>query len=137
MSDQSSIKKHFNKAVNIPVTNTFLNSRETVTLSAGYNTPKWIEFCRYFLKAGFKIYLYEARQTVSKYITLKKENIKDVEFKVRFSNHKPIKSRELGKDCDFFVGKTHTGIRTTHDAKMAALHFFNSKENNDVDSRAA
>jgi hypothetical protein len=40
------------------------------------------------------------------------------QFKVRFSNHKPIHARELRGDCDFFVG--HTNLTVTHTAQ--AIH---------------
>ncbi len=101
------------KATNVKVTKKLLDQRAKIVMDKGYSKQKWIEFCEQLLEEGYVCYLYEARQTFSKYITIKK---KKVEVKVRFSNHRPIKSRELNNDCDFFVGITHTGIRTKDDA---------------------
>jgi len=87
----------------------------------GYKKSKWIELCEVLLKNGFEISLYEARKSVSKYLTLKRD---DKEFKIRFSNHKPIKRREEKGDCDFFVGISNSTVTTTHDALDAVkLHF--------------
>lgn len=90
-----------------------LLNREKVSRDLGYPCPKWIQFCRYFLSKRCKVCLYEAKLTRSKYVDV---ILNGRQVKVRFSNHKPIQSRELAKDCDFFVGVTHTGIRTTEDA---------------------
>ena len=73
------------------------------------------------MRLGFTVELYEARQTKSKYCTVRHAG---KQFKVRFSDHKPIYRREMQGDCDFFVGHTHTGIRTTHDAANAVCNFF-------------
>ena len=90
--------------------------------SAKYGKAKWIIFSEKLLEKGYTLYLYEARKTVSKYITVRKDGR---EFKVRFSNHKPIKERELWGDCDFFVGLTHLGCTTTQDALLAVERYFN------------
>lgn len=74
--------------------------------------------------AGFHLELYEARQTKSKYITVRREGDWSRSYKVRFSDHKPIHYREMAGDCDFFVGVTHTGTRNTHDAINAVCNFF-------------
>ena len=68
--------------------------------SKKYGKAKWIIFAEELLHKGFKISLYEARRTFSKYLTVEKDG---KYFKVRFSNHKPIKERELNNDCNFFV----------------------------------
>lgn len=60
--------------------------------------------------------LYEARQTFSKYITVRHQGR---QFKVRFSNHKPIRSRQFSNDCDFWVGFHHEGWSKTEDAVVA------------------
>ncbi len=99
------------KANNISVTTSFLNSR----ISPRYGKQKWIEFCEHLLNDGFELSLYEARETVSKYITVKHNGR---EFKVRFSNHMPNKTRELNGDCDLFVGKTHKGIINSKTAML-------------------
>jgi len=101
------------KATGNKVTIQFINSRMEILESKGYGKTKWIEFCEKMNENGFSCYLYEAKSTLSKYIAVKYGN---KELKVRFSNHKPIKSRELNNDCDFFVGVTNTGVRTTEDA---------------------
>lgn len=90
-----------------------LANRISAAEANGYGKAKWIEFCETLMADGFACYLYEARQTFSKYVTVSNGR---VEVKVRFSNHRPIKDRELAGDCDFFVGITHTGTRTTTDA---------------------
>lgn len=106
-------RQYGGKVTNGEVTLDLLADRVKRHAEQGYSKAKWIEFCEIMLKAGFKVSLYEARKTFSKYVTV--SDGRD-EFKVRFSNHKPIKSRELHGDCDFFVGITHTGVRTTGDA---------------------
>jgi hypothetical protein len=113
------------KATNLSVSPAFLQERFERSAKLGFGKQKWIIFCELLLADGFSLSLYEARQTASKYITVKKDGRA---FKVRFSNHKPIKGRELGGDCDFFVGRTHTGIRTTQDALAAVASHF-KKEN--------
>ena len=87
---------------------------------------KWIRFCQFFMERGFEVRLYEATNSVSKYVTLTR---KGSSFKVRFSNHMPIERREANRDCDFFVGVTHYGITRARDAAIAAITFFKEKEN--------
>ncbi len=98
-----------------------IEKRVEKAIASWYSKPKWIEFCEHFMEKGFKIRLYEARKTVSKYVTVQKGS---KEFKVRFSNHKPIHQREMMGDCDFFVGVTHTGVRTTSMAIDEVTKFF-------------
>lgn len=104
------------KATNKRVTKDFLLSR----ISEQYGKQKWISFCESLLEEGYEVYLYEARKTFSKYITVKKG---DKSFKVRFSNHKPIYHREVNKDCDFFVGVTNLGVTTTANALEAVREY--------------
>lgn len=96
------------------VTKKYLYRRNSFYVKAGYPMTKWIYFCTTMIKAGFTCYVYEARQTNSKYVTVTDGGYFSV--KIRFSDHKPIYQRELAGDCDFFVGVTHTGVRTTEDA---------------------
>lgn len=103
----------------------YLTSRGDATVKAGYPLPKWISFCREMLDLGLNVKLYEAKSTVSKYVYLKRGK---KEFKVRFSNHKPNKHKEKINDCDFFVGVTNTGVRTTDDAIKEVKRFFNLNE---------
>ena len=115
-------KKKIKKAKNIYLTREFLKSRENTRLPV----QKWILFSYYFLDKGYKIQLYEARFTFSKYLTLIKG---EKSCKVRFSNHKPIRSREENKDCDFFVGVTNLQVSTAHDVAIKVLEFFGEKRN--------
>lgn len=115
------------KAVNLCLTEEFLSVRANRTIAAGFEKPKWISFCETLLKLGYTLYLKEAQKTYSKYITVRKEG--HPRFKVRFSNHMPIKSMELRDSCDFFVGRTHTGVRTTSDALTAVWDHFNKRKN--------
>lgn len=90
--------------------------------SKGYDIPKWIVFCYAQLLRGRDVWVYDAVMTVSKYVYVRD---KGRQFKVRFSNHKPSRMREVVEhDCDFFVGVTHTGVRTYIDAWNACEKFF-------------
>lgn len=109
------------KANNIAVTQPYLATRTARAVALGYSKPRWIEFCEVALRRGLTVYLYEARRTVSKYITLRHGG---KSFKVRFSDHKPIARREAQKDCDFFVGVTNHTVTTTGDAVRAAMAHF-------------
>jgi len=109
------------KAKNLQLTQPYLTLRAMRAVSLGYPKPKWIDFCEVALRRGFSASLYEAKHTVSKYVTLRKAGRS---FKVRFSNHKPIKAREVGGDCDFFVGVTNRAVTTTGDALRAAMVHF-------------
>lgn len=115
------------KANGEAVTPRYLNRRVMYLAAAGYGKTKWITFCERMMQEGFSCYLYEARQTFSKYITV--TDHKNISVKVRFSDHKPIYQRELKGDCDFFVGVTHTGVRTTDDA----IKFILSKKGVKID----
>lgn len=114
-------KKSVGKADNILVTKEFLDKRASYSINKGYGKQKWIIFCEALLLEGYSIRLYEAKNTFSKYVTVIKDK---KQFKVRFSNHKPIYQREIKKDCDFFVGVTHTGVRTTEDALIKIKNYF-------------
>jgi hypothetical protein len=113
--------KRNKKATNKILTMDYLKGRAEGLVAAGFSKSKWIYFCEEMMRLGFTVELYEARQTKSKYCTVR-HNGKS--FKVRFSDHKPIYHREMNGDCDFFVGWTHTGIRNTHDAANAVCNFF-------------
>lgn len=93
--------------------------------SKKYGKQKWIIFAEELLNSGFEVQLYEARKTFSKYLTVKRG---DRQYKVRFSNHKPIFRRELNKDCDFFVGVTNFEVTTTKQALQAVYEYFNMGE---------
>ncbi len=108
--------------MNIIVTKKFLEDKTPKVKH--FTTPKWVEFCLYFIDCpGITISYYEAKKTASKYIILHKNN---QQFKVRFSNHKPIKLREKRGDCDFFVGVNNLSVSTTIDAIKATERWINS-----------
>lgn len=117
-------KKANNRAVNTD----FLRHRAEYSAKLGFAKQKWVLFCERMIAEGLVCSLYEARQTVSKYITVRHPDNYSHSFKVRFSNHKPIKHRETAGDCDFFVGYTHLGIQTTDQAIKKTLEFFNLLE---------
>lgn len=103
------------KARGVLVTEALLRQRVG---SGKLGVSKWIQYCRFMLAAGYTVHLYEARQTVSKYVTTSHGG---AQYVVRFSNHKPNKRREMNHDCDMFVGVTHTGSRTMDDAIRVCL----------------
>lgn len=104
------------KVKNQFISQNFLDERYRKSAEGGYPKAKWIEFCEEMLRQGFRISLYEAKKTFSKYITIYHGG---QSFKVRFSNHKPIPQRELKGDCDFFVGVTNLTVSRTSDAIVA------------------
>lgn len=102
------------KATHETITMDELRRREKWSWYLGFPTPRYVDFCRTAIRMGLKVTLYEARSTVSKYVTLTDDRGRSL--KVRFSNHKPIHHRELAGDCDIFVGVTNLGVTTTLDA---------------------
>lgn len=109
------------------VNDSFLNARAARAVVRGFEVPRYIEFCREAMKMGLAVHLHEAITTVSKYVTLVTKDKARRTFKVRFSNHKPNRGKELEGDCDFFVGHTHTGVRTTSDALVAVKKWMEGK----------
>lgn len=116
------------KANNVRVTKNFLFQRVSDAKAKGYEKAKWIEFCEKMLAEGYHVKLYEARKTVSKYVTVIFPHDPSQKFKVRFSNHRPIKHREVSGDCDFFVGVTNLGVTTTDQAVKATLEYFKQEK---------
>ena len=114
----------YRKANGNKLTPEFLESR----ISQQFGKQKGISFCEALIEEGYTCYLYEARHTYSKYITVTDKTHR--RFKVRFSNHKPIRYREKQGDCDFFVGVTNFKVTTTTDALKAVRDFF-ERENNE------
>lgn len=88
-----------------------------------YSTPKYLLFIRDMIESGWEVKLHEVR--VSKYVFISKGA---VTFKIRFSNHKPILSKELEEDCDFYVGVSHKQVSTTQQIMEAVKE----KENGEV-----
>jgi len=109
------------KARNRPLDHAYLDARDCARNSE-LPTQKWVEFCRTLLDEGYSLTLYEALRTVSKYVTV------NGSYKVRFSNHKPIESREANGDCDFFVGVTNLGVTNTKMALAAVRRHFGLKD---------
>jgi hypothetical protein len=125
--DRPSVRRTvFGKATNLRIDAQYLADRAIALERAGYPKSKWIGFCELMLTYDLTVELYEARQTVSKYVTLTNGNGR--RYKVRFSNHRPIHARELGGDCDFFVGVTNLRVTTTEHAVAAALAHFGLRE---------
>ena len=108
------------------ITKEFLQSRSDYAHNSGFSTQKWILFCEEILKRNYECYLYEARYTVSKYITVCDANT-GKKYKVRFSNHKPNKDKEIQGDCDFFVGVSNLTVTTWQEALQATLKYFKVK----------
>jgi hypothetical protein len=73
-----------------------------------FPTPKYLLFIKQFIEAGWQVKLYKAG--VSKYVFV--YNQSEI-YKIRFSNHKPLYSKEIENDCDFYVGISHTQVSTT------------------------
>lgn len=109
------------KARGLNVTLGFLKERSELAERGGWEEPKWIGFCRTLIAAGFYMSLYEAKETRSKYITVKRG---EKSFKVRFSNHRPSRSQEEAGDSDFYVGVANHVTHTTADALKAVADFF-------------
>jgi hypothetical protein len=110
------------KLTNETVTKEYIAKRHAAYVARGFpDKAKWMIFCEMMLDRGYGVKVYEARKTVSKYITV---IYNEKEFKVRFSNHRPICAREINGDCDFFVGRTNLGVSTTAHAIVAVDRFF-------------
>jgi len=110
------------KAKNLKLTAHYLASRIDGLAQQGWPKPKWIIFCETVISHGLSAQLYEARKTVSKYITVRDKRGRS--FKVRFSNHRPNSVREENGDCDFFVGVANKTVTTTEQAIAATLKHF-------------
>lgn len=77
---------------------------------SGYSIPKWIQFCEAAISMGFRVGVYAAVTTVSKYIYLSRGGITK---KVRFSNHRASYAMEDAGDCDYYIGRGNFGVITT------------------------
>jgi hypothetical protein len=95
----------------------FLQQRAAFHARANYPKAKWIQFCEAMIKAGYRVEMYEARKTVSKYITVFNGSRR---FKLRFSNHGAMHQGPL-EDCDYFVGRNSFGTTTTEMAIDATI----------------
>lgn len=110
------------KLIDEEVTPQLLAHRVRVHSASGYPKAKWIRFCEVLLAEGYTLTIYEARRTVSKYITVNYPG--GTPYKVRFSNHRPIMEREAAGDCDFFVGRTNLTITHSRQALDAVRKHF-------------
>ena len=106
------------------VTKDMLRKRRARLMGMGYPPSQWILFCEEMLKIGYKVSVKETLSTHSKYI--KVHGPGDTTYLVRFSNHKPNRFREINNHCDYFVGITHTGVRTMNMAISAVRDCFNA-----------
>lgn len=79
----------------------YLDELKPKYTAKGYPIPKWIIFCETMLHHGWGVFLYRAQTSVSKYVYIKYAGL---EYKIRFSDHKPAREREEIQDCDYFVG---------------------------------
>ena len=102
----------------------YLETRITNVRNAGYPVSRWLIFSRDLIARGFTVRLYEAKATVSKYLTISRPETGRKPCVIRFSNHKPAKHREERGDCDFFVGRTNFTVTTTEDAKDFVEEWF-------------
>lgn len=114
-------RPHYPKANFLPLTADYLERRATASIAKGYTKQKWIEFCETLLAEGYHLKLYEAKNTVSKYVHVQRGGKR---FKVRFSNHKSAAHRENAGDCDYYVGVGHKGTTTTAMALEAVRKHF-------------
>ena len=125
--------KSYYKVTNRVLDKEFLSIRNTYNQKYNYPKQRWIQFCEYFIKRDFKVSLYEARKTRSKYVTVYGNF--DLEFVVRFSDH-PTQIQKKGlppsdtRRCDFFVGPGFGNCPwfTLSDGISATINYFKSPE---------
>jgi hypothetical protein len=79
------------------------------TYPKGFDKPKYLRFILRMLREGWQAKLYVANK-VSKYVFVYKG---DEIYKIRFSNHKPLVSKELDNDCDFYAGISNLHVTKT------------------------
>jgi len=75
-----------------------------------YPTPKWLLFVQSLLLTGWIVGVHKAETTHSKYVYIRKDKKR---YKIRFSNHRPSKKKELYGDADFYVGISNLNVTTT------------------------
>lgn len=102
-----------------------LAERRLRAQTRGYPIPKWVRFCQLMREKHFKVFFYDSRSTVSKYVYIRRKG--HSQFKVRFSNHKANFQNEKAGDSDFYVGVGNAGVTTTEDAIKATLDHFGVK----------
>lgn len=87
-----------------------------------YKPPKYIAFMELMILKGWNVKLYTAG--VSKYVFVSKGTHT---YKIRFSNHKPIYTKKIQNDCDFYVGITHKQSLKTETVIEKILHLYHVK----------
>ena len=96
-----------------------LESRNASYERRGYGRAKWIDFILTLRAQGLRVGVYEAATTFSKYVYVIFPG--GGVFKVRFSNHRPAKSKQVEDDSDFYVGVSNGLVTRTEDA-LAAIY---------------
>ncbi len=96
----------------------YLDSLKPSYTSQDYPIPKWIIFSQTLIKDGWVVRLYRAKTTFSKYLFISRDKKM---LKIRFSNHKANKLKELANDCDFYVGVGNKGVITTEELLRTLL----------------
>ena len=65
--------------------------------------PVWVQLCDAIIALGLRVSIYDSKSTVSKYIEVYRENHKNC-FKIRISNHAPVRGSRNFEPSDFYVG---------------------------------
>lgn len=100
-----------------------LEARNASYERRGYGRAKWIDFILTLRAQGLRVGVYEAATTFSKYVYVVFPD--GGVFKVRFSNHRPAKSKQVEDDSDFYVGVSNGLVTRTEDA-LAAIYAIQS-----------
>jgi hypothetical protein len=123
---KNKVNRKFPRLRHANVTKSQLDARAEYSVSKGYSVQKWIQFCRSMMDEGFRVNVYEAQTTFSKYIVITDPK-GHRKFKVRFSNHRPNKRAESEEDSDFYVGVANNKTTTTEQAITATLSHMNGQ----------
>lgn len=90
-----------------------------------YPAPKWVLFAEQMIALGATVSFVESEKSVSKYVTV---NYQRKTVKVRFSNHKPSRNKELLQECDYYAGvSNYKTLKTTQIIELVAKDLFNKK----------
>lgn len=105
-----------------PVTPELIARKVTPEYLDRWGKPKWAQFCETLLEEGFRVFLYMARRTNSKYVYVSKAS--GVWLKIRFSDHKANLNQEKGSDSDYYVGRGNFGAITTGQVLQEVRNYF-------------
>lgn len=101
--------------------------RSIAIQNKGYPISKWL-FCAWAcIESGLDVVLYQAKETVSKYLYLADPKQPDIPpFKLRFSDHSPSAGQVDMRDCDFYIGvvSSRSQAQTTEDAMQVIGRYF-------------